>query len=87
MEKFDIIEESALAEIEFDGLCQSKTYAVFDLEQFFIYEGGRLHSLTGDEPIDIGRLDSHIGQEGTHFVAEFESIDSALDFYNLRWKQ
>ncbi len=85
MERFDIIEESALAEIEFAGLCLSKSYAVFDLDQFFIYESGRLHSLTGDPHIDIDLL-ANIDSEGTHFVAEFDSIDGALDFYN-RWKQ
>ncbi len=85
MERFEIIEEAAIGEIEFAGLCQEKTYAVFDLEDFFIYEKGRLHSLTGAGHIDID-LVPNIGIEGTHFVAEFDSIDGALDFYN-RWKQ
>jgi hypothetical protein len=85
MERFEIIKEAAIGEIEFAGLCQEKTYAVFDLKDFFIYEKGRLHSLTGAGHIDIDLL-SNIGIEGTHFVAEFDSIDGALDFYN-RWKQ
>jgi len=86
MEKFEIIKESALTEIKFDKLCQSKTYAVFDLDQFFIYDNGVLHSLTGHGKIDIGNLLSNTQDEGTHFVAEFESVDDVLDFFNLKWK-
>jgi hypothetical protein len=84
MERFEIIEEATMAEIEFEGLCQSKTYAVFDLDQFFIYDKGCLHSLTGDNNINIDLL-SNLEGEGTHFVAEFESIDDALDFFNVKW--
>lgn len=86
MEKFEIIKESALTEIKFDKLCQSKTYAVFDLDQFFIYDNGVLHSLTSHGKIDIGNLLSNTQDEGTHFVAEFESVDDVLDFFNLKWK-
>jgi hypothetical protein len=86
MERFEIIEEVAIKEIEFQGLCQSKTYAVFDLDQFFIYNKGCLYSLTGDQNINID-LHSNIEAEGTHFVAEFESTDDALDFFNRKWKQ
>jgi hypothetical protein len=43
MEKFEIIKESTLTEIKFDTLCQSKVYAVFDLDQFFVYDNGKLH--------------------------------------------
>jgi len=86
MEKFDIIKESTLLEIKFDTLCQSKTYAVFDLDEFFIYDNGELHSLTGHDKIDIGNLLSYTQNEGTHFVAEFESVDDVLDFFNLKWK-
>lgn len=95
MERFEIIEEAAMIEIEFQSLCQSKTYAVFDLDQFFIYNKGCLYfrqrksawhySLTGDKNINIDLL-SNVEQEGTHFVAEFESIDGALDFFNEKWK-
>jgi hypothetical protein len=95
MERFEIIEETSMLEIEFQNLCQSKTYAVFDLDQFFIYfherksathyKKGCLYSLTGDKNINIDLL-SNIEQEGTHFVAEFESIDGALDFFNT-WKK
>ena len=89
MERFEIIEEAAMVEIEFQSLCQSKTYAVFDLDQFFIYFHERKsawhYSLTGDKNINIDLL-SNVEQEGTHFVAEFESIDGALDFFNGKWK-
>jgi hypothetical protein len=85
MERFEIIEETSMLEIEFQNLCQNKTYAVFDLDQFFIYKKGCLYSLTGDKNINIDLL-SNVEQEGTHFVAEFESIDGALDFFNT-WKQ
>ena len=89
MERFEIIEEATIVEIEFQSLCQSKTYAVFDLDQFFIYFRERKsawhYSLTGDKNINIDLL-SNVEQEGTHFVAEFESIDGALDFFNEKWK-
>ena len=105
MERFEIIEEAAMVEIEFQSLCQSKTYAVFDLDQFFIYFHERKsathynkgclyfherksawhYSLTGDKNINIDLL-SNVEQEGTHFGAEFESIDGALDFFNEKWK-
>jgi hypothetical protein len=95
MEKFDIIKESQLAEIKFERLSQIKTYAVFDLDEFFIYNEGILHSLTGNGKIDvselkrdiiIGNLLDQVQDDGTHFVAEFESMDDTLDFYN-RWKR
>jgi hypothetical protein len=95
MEKFDIIRESQLGEIKFDSLSQRKTYAVFDLEQFFVYNDGELHSLTGHGKIDVMELKrdlrirnllDHVESEGTHFVAEFESMDDVLDFFNLKWK-
>lgn len=86
MEKFEIIKESALTEIKFDTLCQSKVYAVFDLDQFFVYDNGKLHSLTGHGKIDIENLLSNTQDEGTHFVAEFESLDGVLDFFSLKWK-
>ncbi len=94
MEKFEIIEESTLVEIEFEGLCEQKTYAVFDLDEFFIYNKGILHSLTGNGKVDvlelkrdirIGNLLDYVQDDGTHFVAQFESMDDVLDFYN-KWK-
>lgn len=92
MEKFDIIKESQLTEIKFENLSQRKTYAVFDLDEFFVYNEGVLHSLTGQEKINlvelkrIGNLLDHVQNEGTHFVAEFECMDDVLDFFSLKWK-
>jgi hypothetical protein len=95
MEKFDIIKESQLTEIKFESLSQRKTYAVFDLDEFFVYNEGELHSLTGQEKINLVELKrenrienllDHVQNEGTHFVGEFESMDDVLDFFNLKWK-
>ncbi len=86
MEKFDIIKESQLTEIKFENLSQRKTYAVFDLDEFFVYNEGVLHSLTGQEKINLGNLLDHVQNEGTHFVAEFECMDDVLDFFSLKWK-
>ena len=86
MEKFDIIKESQLTEIKFENLSQRKTYAVFDLDEFFVYNEGVLHSLTGQEKINLGNLLDHVKNEGTHFVAEFECMDDVLDFFSLKWK-
>ncbi len=86
MEKFDIIKESQLTEIKFENLSQKKTYAVFDLDEFFVYNEGVLHSLTGQEKINLGNLLDHVQNEGTHFVAEFECMDDVLDFFSLKWK-
>lgn len=64
-------------------------YAVFNTFSFYLWNRDELHCLFGGSNIDIslsGMLSS-VSDKGTHFVAEFSSMDELLDFYSSKsWK-
>ncbi len=64
-------------------------YAVFNTFSFYLWNRDELHSLFGGSNIDMslsGMLSS-VSDKGTHFVAEFSSMDELLDFYSSKsWK-
>lgn len=64
-------------------------YAVFNTFSFYLWNRDELHCLFGGSNIDMSLPDmlSGISDKGTHFVAEFSSIDELLDFYSSKsWK-
>ena len=64
-------------------------YAVFNTFSFYLWNRDELHCLFGGSNIDMslsGMLSS-VSDKGTHFVAEFSSMDELLDFYSSKsWK-
>ncbi len=64
-------------------------YAVFNTFSFYLWNRDELHCLFGGSNIDMslsGML-SGVSDKGTHFVAEFSSMDELLDFYSSKsWK-
>jgi len=66
------------------NLSQNKCYAIFNSSSFYIHGGGELKSLTRNEDIllTLSQLQEKIQNKGTHFVAECDNINAALDFYN-----
>jgi hypothetical protein len=64
-------------------------YAVFNTFSFYVWDRDELHCLFGGFSIELsmhGML-SGISGTGTHFVAEFSSMDELLDFYSSKsWK-
>jgi len=86
--KCSVKTEFGLSEIFLDD--ENKFYVIFNFCSFLIYNNNKLHSLTNDNDVDINisEIISGLKKEGTHFVAEFSSMDDVLDFYNSKlWKE
>ena len=82
----ELLAESKYAKIERNP---DLFYAVFNTFSFYLWNRDELHCLFGGSSIDISLSDmlSGISDKGTHFVAEFSSMDELLDFYSSKsWK-
>lgn len=82
----ELLAESKYAKIERNP---DLFYAVFNTFSFYLWNRDELHCLFGGSNIDMSLSDmlSGISDKGTHFVAEFSSMDELLDFYSSKsWK-
>jgi hypothetical protein len=70
--------------ITLDQLSREKTYVVFNSTSFYIHSGDDLKCLTNQDDINMttSQLFDNIGPAGSHYVAECESMDAALDYFN-----
>jgi hypothetical protein len=76
--------------MELSSLDKDKHYIVFNSDSFYLYHNEELKCLTKQEdiPITLFEIEKGINPLGTHYVAECDSLDTALDFFNSgKWKQ
>jgi hypothetical protein len=76
----ELLTESKYGQIEINP---DLFYAVFNTFSFYLWNRDELHCLFGGSNIDMSlpEMLSGISDKGTHFVAEFSSMDELFDFY------